>query len=115
MAGAGVLYRHDLLLCVCAAVTIAVSYEALAARKGEWLRAAAVFLAGVLLVVAPLVLVVWSAVPHDALRQAFIEFPKINAAARRYFTKDNRTIGWFEPEIGSSQVSVPGAGLPAAS
>lgn len=83
VGGAGVLYRHDLLTCVCAAVTIAVSYQAIAERKGEWLRATGVFLAGVLMLVAPAVLVVWSAVPHDVLRQAFIEFPRINAAARR--------------------------------
>jgi hypothetical protein len=83
VAGAGVLYRHDLLFCVCAAVTIAVSYQAIAERKGGWLRAPAVFLAGVLLILAPLVLAVWSAVPHDVLRQAFFEFPMTNAAARR--------------------------------
>jgi hypothetical protein len=82
-AGAGVLYRHDLLFCVCAAVTIAVSYQAIAERKGEWLRAPGVFLASVLLLVAPSVLAVWSAVPRDVLRQAFFEFPTTNAAARR--------------------------------
>lgn len=83
VAGAGVLYRHDLLLCVCAAVTIAVSYQAIDGRNGGWLRAPGVFLAAVLLVVAPFVLVFCSAVPHNLLRQAFFEFPATNAAARR--------------------------------
>lgn len=83
VAGAGVLYRHDLLFCVCAAVTIAASYQAFAERKREWLRVPGVFLAGVLLLVAPSALVIWSAVPHNVLRQAFFEFPATDAAARR--------------------------------
>ncbi len=83
VAGAGVLYRHDLLFCICAAVTIAVSYQAIAERKGAWLSAPGLFLTGVFLLAAPLFLVVSSAVPHDVLRQAFFEFPAINAAARR--------------------------------
>jgi hypothetical protein len=83
VAGVGLLYRHDLLICVCAAATVAVSYHAIAERNGEWLRAPGVFLAGVLVLVAPLVLAIWSAVPHGVLKQAFFEFPATNAAARR--------------------------------
>src|SRR6202011_3405173 len=37
---------------------------------------------GVFLLVAPPLWMLWAAVPHDMLRQAFLEFPRINAAAR---------------------------------
>ena len=83
VAGAGVLYRHDLLICICVAVTIAISYQAIDERRRGWLRALGVFLAAVLLLLAPFVLLFWSAVPHDLLKQAFLEFPATNAAARR--------------------------------
>lgn len=82
-AGAGILYRHDLLLCICAAVAIAVSLQALPERKGEWVKACGTFAGAVISIVAPLVLVIWLAVPREALRQAFLEFPAINAVARR--------------------------------
>ena len=82
-AGAGILYRHDLLLCVCAAVAIAISFQALPERTGEWFKACGAFAGAVVLVVAPLALVIWSAVPLDVLKQAFLEFPAINAVARR--------------------------------
>jgi hypothetical protein len=82
VAGAGILYRHDLLICVCVAVTVAAIYHSVVELKGSWLRASCVFLAAVFLLVAPSVLVIWSTVPHDLLKQAFVEFPKINATAR---------------------------------
>ncbi len=81
-AGTAVLYRHDLAFCVCGAVTVAISYEALAERRPGWLQFSAVFWAGVLLIVAPAVLYFWLTAPHDALVQSFIDFPRMNLSGR---------------------------------
>ena len=81
-AGAAVLYRHDLAACVCGAVTVAICYQAMAGGKRRWRQLPAVFWAGVLLVVATPVLYFWLSVPHDALVQSFVDFPKGNLAGR---------------------------------
>jgi uncharacterized membrane protein YhaH (DUF805 family) len=81
-AGVTFLYRHDLAACVCGAVTIAICYQAMAERKRRWLQFPAVFWAGVLLVVAMPSLYFWLSVPHDALVQSFIDFPRMCFAGR---------------------------------
>jgi hypothetical protein len=83
LAGAGILYRHDLALCICAAITVAVCYQAIADHNRRWLRIPAVFGAGVLLVVVPAALWLWSSVPEASLVRAFIDYPRTNMAARR--------------------------------
>jgi len=82
-AGTAVLYRHDLAACVCGAVMVASCYQAIAERKRRWLQFPALFCAGVLLVVATPVLYFWLSVPHHALVQSFVDFPRLNFAARR--------------------------------
>ncbi len=82
-AGAGILYRHDLLLCICGAVMAAIAHRGVVERQGRWFAAPGVFLGSVIVVVAPVGLLLWSAVPLDVLKQAFVEFPLANAAARR--------------------------------
>jgi zinc protease len=57
----------------------------------------------------------WRAYPELIPRLATVTLDQVNAAARRYLTKDNRTIGWFEPELSSTQMSVPAVDAPAAS
>jgi hypothetical protein len=54
----------------------------MAERKRGWLQLPAIFWAGVLLVVVIPVLYFWLSVPHDALVQTFIEFPRMNFAGR---------------------------------
>ena len=81
-AGAAVLYRHDLAACVCGAVTVASCYQAITERKRRWLQFPAVFWAGVVLVVTLPILYFWWSVPHAALVQSFIDFPRMNYAAR---------------------------------
>jgi hypothetical protein len=81
-AGAAVLYRHDLAACVCGAVTVASCYHAITEGKRRWFRVPAVFWAGVLLVLALPVLYFWFSVAHDALVQAFVEFPRMNFPGR---------------------------------
>ena len=80
--GVAVLYRHDLAACVCGAVMVASCYQAMAERKRRWLQLPVIFWAGVLLVVAGPVLYFWLSVPHDALVQSFIDFPRMNFAGR---------------------------------
>jgi hypothetical protein len=80
--GVAVLYRHDLAACVCGAVTVASWYQAMAERGRRWLQLPVIFWAGVLLVVAGPVLYFWLSVPHSALVQSFIDFPRMNFAAR---------------------------------
>ena len=42
---------------------------------------------------------------HELIPQlATVTLDQVNAAARRYLTPDNRTIGWFEPEVASFQL-----------
>jgi zinc protease len=44
---------------------------------------------------------------HDLIpRLATVTLDQVNAAARRYLSADNRTIGWFEPETHGSLVAV---------
>jgi hypothetical protein len=81
-AGAAVLYRHDLGVCVCGAVTVAICYQSITERKGRWLLFPAIFGAGVLLVMALPVLYFWLSAPHDALVQSFIHFPKMASSSR---------------------------------
>ncbi len=81
-AGAAVLYRHDLAACVGGAVILAICYQAMAGRERKWLQFLAIFAAGVLLVVAMPVLYFWLSVPHDALAQSFIVFPRMTFAGR---------------------------------
>jgi hypothetical protein len=76
-AGAAILYRHDLAACVCGAVTVASCYQAMCQRKRGWVQFLAVFWTGVLLVLAAPVLYFWLSVPHDALVQSFIYFPRM--------------------------------------
>ena len=57
----------------------------------------------------------WRAYLELIPRLATVTLDQVNAAARRYLTKDNRTIGWFEPELSSTQVLVSGVDAPAAS
>jgi hypothetical protein len=75
--GVAVLYRHDLAACVCGAVTVASCYQAIAERKRGWLQFPVILWAGVLLVVAGPVLYFWLSVPHGALGQSFIDFPRM--------------------------------------
>jgi zinc protease len=45
---------------------------------------------------------------HELIpRLAGVTLDAVNAAARRYLTTDNRTIGWFEPEDASFRFPVP--------
>ncbi len=44
-------------------------------------------------------------------RLSTITADQVNAAARRYLTADNRTVGWFEPETAATEVTVPGRGI----
>ena len=81
-AGVAVLYRHDLALCVCGAVTLVTCYQAMTERKRRWLQFPAVFWAGVLVVVAMPALSLWLFVPHHALAQSLIDFPGMNLAGR---------------------------------
>lgn len=81
-AGAVVLYRHDLAVCVCVAVMAATCYRAMAERKRRWLPLPVVFCAGVLLVVAMPALFFWFSMPHDALVQSFVAFPRLTVAGR---------------------------------
>jgi zinc protease len=44
---------------------------------------------------------------HDLIpKLATVTLEEVNTAARRYLRRDNRTIGWFEPEVASVQVPV---------
>ncbi len=96
-AGAAVLYRHDLAACVCGAVTVASCYQAMAERNRRWLQSPAVFWAGVLLVVAVPSLYFWFSVPHDALVQSFIDFPRMNLLARRLpLPGPGSTLAWID-------------------
>ena len=81
-AGVGVLYRHDLAACVCAAVMVAGCYRAIAQRERGWLQFPAIFCSGVLLVVAAPALYFWLSAPHGVLIHSFIDFPKLNFSAR---------------------------------
>ena len=83
LAGAGILYRHDLALCICAAIVATACYQAIMDRNRRWLEMPAVFGAGVLLVVAPTVPLLWWSVPRAALVHSFIDFPKASLAARQ--------------------------------
>jgi hypothetical protein len=96
-AGVAVLYRHDLAACVGGAVTIAICYQAMAGRKRRWLQFPAVFWAGVLLVVAIPVLYFWLSVPHDALVQSFVDFPRANLAGRHLpLPGPGSILAWWE-------------------
>ncbi len=39
-------------------------------------------------------------------RLAMVTLEQVNEAARRYLQADNRTVGWFEPEVSSSKLQV---------
>ncbi|HLY19482.1 MAG TPA: glycosyltransferase family 39 protein [Bryobacteraceae bacterium] len=81
--GAAALYRHDLAACVCGGVAVTAVYQAISEGKSSWLRPVAVFLAGFVLAVAIPVAYFWSWAPHEVLKESFIDFPRINLAARR--------------------------------
>lgn len=82
VAGVAALYRYDLAACVCGAVTLAIWYQATAHTKRRPLQRSAVFWAGVLLIVIVPILYFWLSVPHHALVQSFIVFPRANLAGR---------------------------------
>ena len=81
--GVAALYRHDLAACVCGAVIVASCYQARAEGKWRWVQIAAVFSVGALLIVTVPILYFWLSVPHDALVQSFIDFPRIINPGRR--------------------------------
>jgi hypothetical protein len=80
--GAAVLYRHDLAACVCGAIVVASCCQSFTERKRRCFQFPAVFCLGVLLVAAVPVLYFWFNVPHDALVQSFIDFPRMNLPGR---------------------------------
>lgn len=82
LSGVGVLYRHDLAACVLGAVTLTLCYLGMGRGKQKWLQLVVVFWAGVLLVVTIPGLYFWLWVPHDALLQSFVEFPRITFSSR---------------------------------
>jgi predicted Zn-dependent peptidase len=49
---------------------------------------------------------------HELIpRLATVTLDQVNAAARKYLTADNRTIGWFEPtQVQSSKFKVQSSG-----
>jgi hypothetical protein len=67
---------------VCGAVIVAIGYHSIAGPKWRWLQPGGLFCAGVLVVVTIPLLYIWISVPYDALIRSFIEFPKVNFAAR---------------------------------
>ena len=96
-AGVAALYRYDLAACVCGAITLATWYQATALTKRRSLQLSAVFWAGVLLIVTVPILYFWSSVPHDALVQSFIEFPRANFAGRRLpLPRPWSLLGWAD-------------------
>jgi hypothetical protein len=94
LADVGILYRHDLLLCICVAVRIAVFYQAIAERRTRSLKAPGIFVVGVFLLVEPPLWMLRAAVPHNLLRQVFFEFPRTNAAARHLPLPGPRSRRW---------------------
>ena len=82
-SGVTVLYRHDLAACVCGALTIAISCQAILEGKRRWFQLPALFCAGVLLIVTVPALYFWFSVPHDTLVQSFIYSPRMHLAGRR--------------------------------
>jgi hypothetical protein len=82
VAGAGFFYRHDLMLCICGAVTLTAAYQLLVQKDRAALRGFASFVTGVITVFAPGAMLLWISVPHAALQRSFIEFPKITAGQK---------------------------------
>jgi len=39
-------------------------------------------------------------------RLSSVTLDQVNSAARRYLTADNRTIGWFEPDVAAATIQV---------
>jgi hypothetical protein len=73
LLGCTAVYRHDLAVCA-AVVVLATVWRDL--RAVVWLAA------GVLLVVGPAVAYLLAVIPRQVLWQAFVEFPRMNSAAR---------------------------------
>jgi hypothetical protein len=83
IAGAGLLYRHDLLLGMCGAVIATTVYLTLTEeRKCAEFKGAAAFVAGVVMVFAPIALLIWTSVPHAFLKQSFVDFPRITSGEK---------------------------------
>ncbi len=81
-SGLGGLYRHDLAACVAGAVTLTLCYLGKAGEKQRCLQLVLVFWAGVLIILIVPGLYFWLSVPHNALLQAFVEFPRITFSSR---------------------------------
>jgi hypothetical protein len=74
LLGATALYRHDLAVCASAVILVSVWRDR---RAVAWLAG------GTLLVAGPAIAYLMLTVPHLWLRRAFLEFPVMNAPARR--------------------------------
>jgi zinc protease len=48
----------------------------------------------------------WRTYQNLIPRLATVTLEQVNSAARRYLTADNRTVGWFEPEIAATALRV---------
>lgn len=82
ITGLGLLYRHDLLLCIFGAVIAATVYQAVVERDRAGILGAAVFVGGVVAIFAPFALLIWTHTPHALLKQTFIDFPRITAGEK---------------------------------
>jgi hypothetical protein len=80
--GIAILYRHDLGACLAAAIMIAAWYRVIAERQRQLTRSTVIFVAGILAVLVLPLVYFWIRIPHDALVQSFVDFPRTNLAGR---------------------------------
>ena len=80
--GGATLYRHDLGVCLAGAILIANWYQVIVERGHQLIRSTLIFVTGMFGILVLPCLYFWVKIPHEALAQSFIDFPRVNLAGR---------------------------------